>query len=187
MTSQDTPASPPVGPPTPAPPVDPAGWDTASPRRTPRLGVKALIVHDGQVLMNHVVSPEGFTPPGGGQEHGEDQISALIRECHEEIGARIEVHQVACVFEVITDRGFRDGAPMPLFHQVNVVYWCGLAEGEVPSIGSDPDPGQVGTAWLPLDRLDEYEVRPVELARWLQADPSDRPVALGVTGTGAPG
>ena len=184
MTSQDTPASPPSSPPTPDPPVGPAPEAPLSPARTPRLGVKALIIHDGHVLMNHVVGPEGYTPPGGGQEHGEDQVSALIRECREEIGARIEVHQVACVFEVLTDRGFRDGAPMPLFHQVNVAYWCGLAEGEEPGIGSDPDPGQVGSAWLPLERLADYEVRPVELARWLLADPSDRPVALGVTGTG---
>lgn len=189
MTSQDTPASPPASPPTPDPQTAPAAPSPTSPRRTPRLGVKALVVHDGHVLMNQVVSPAGrdhFTPPGGGQEHGEDQVSALIRECYEEIGARVEVHQVASVFEVMIDRGFRDGAPMPLFHQVNIAYWCGLAPGEAPGMGNDPDSGQVGSTWLPLDRLDDYDVRPVELARWLQADPSDRPLALGVTGSGRP-
>lgn len=187
MTSQDTPASPPNSPPTPDPVTAPAPETVVTPAHTPRLGVKALIVHDGYVLMNHVVSPAGqdqFMPPGGGQEHGEDQVSALMRECREEIGARIEVHQVASVFEVMTDRGFRDGAPIPLFHQVNVAYWCGLAPGETPGVGSDPDSGQVGSAWLPLDRLGQYDVRPVELARWLEADPSDRPLTLGVTGTG---
>lgn len=151
--------------------------------RTPRVGVKALIVRDGQVLMNHLVSPGGadaYSPPGGGQDHGEDQVAALIRECHEEIGAQVEVHQVACIYEVLTDRRFRDGAPIPLFHQLNVAYWCGLAAGEEPGIGTEPDPGQVGTAWLPLGRLEDYELRPVELARWLEADPSARPVSLGV-------
>jgi len=185
VTSQDTPASPPASPPTPAPPTAPAPQTPTSPVLTPRLGVKALIVHDAHVLMNHVVSVSGqdhYTPPGGGQEHGEDQVTALIRECYEEIGARVEVHQVASVFEVMTDRSFRDGAAVPLFHQVNIAYWCGLAPGEAPGVGSDPDSGQVGSAWLPLDRLDRYDVRPVELARWLLADPSDRPLALGVTG-----
>src|SRR5690625_7168136 len=82
----------------------------------------------------------------------------------------------------MTDRSFRDGSPVPLFHQVNIAYWCGLAPGETPGVGSDPDSGQVGSAWLPLDRLDRYDVRPLELARWLLTDPSDRPLGLGVTG-----
>ena len=85
MTSQDTPASPPTSPPTPESPTTPAPQSPTSPVFTPRLGVKALIVHDSHVLMNHVVSEAGqdfYTPPGGGQEHGENQVSALIRECY---------------------------------------------------------------------------------------------------------
>ena len=40
--------------------------------RSPRLGVKALIVREGQVLMNRYLEPDGrevFALPGGGQEH----------------------------------------------------------------------------------------------------------------------
>ena len=123
--------------------------------RTPRVAVKALIVRNRQVLMNRYVHPAGhemFELPGGGQEHGEDQPTALIRECQEEIGAR-----------------------------VNVAYWCGLAEGEEPGEGTAPDGRQAGTAWLPLDRLGGYDVKPPALARWLESDPSDRPISLGVS------
>jgi len=153
--------------------------------RTPRLGVKALIVRGGHVLMNRYLDPDGsevFALPGGGQEHGEDQVSALIRECREEIGARIEVFQVACLFEVFSTERMVDGTPIPPFHQVNVAYWCDLGEGEEPGPGTDPDPGQAGTAWLALDRLGDHVIHPVELARWLEADPSSRPVSLGATG-----
>lgn len=153
--------------------------------RTPRLGVKALIVRDGQVLMNRYIDPDGthvFALPGGGQEHSEDQVAAMIRECREEIGARVEVHQVACLFEIMTDRRMVDGTPIPPFHQVNVAYWCGLAEGEEPGKGTEPDPGQAGTAWLPLAGLDAYDVRPTRLARWLESDPSSRPFSLGSGG-----
>lgn len=153
--------------------------------RTPRLGVKALIVRDGQVLMNRYIDPDGthvFALPGGGQEHSEDQVAAMIRECREEIGAGVEVHQVACLFEIMTDRRMVDGTPIPPFHQVNVAYWCGLGEGEEPGEGTEPDPGQAGTAWLPLNSLGDYTVHPVELARWLEADPSSRPMSLGVCG-----
>lgn len=150
---------------------------------SPRLGVKALVVRAGHVLMNHYVDPGGadvFAPPGGGQEHGEDQVAALIRECREEIGALVEVFQVACLYEVLSERRMVDGAPIPPFHQVNVAYWCDLAEGEEPGEGTALDPGQVGTAWLPLERLGQYRLHPVGLARWLESDPSSRPVALGV-------
>ncbi|WP_193106600.1 NUDIX domain-containing protein [Brachybacterium sp. FME24] len=151
--------------------------------KSPRLGVKALIVRDAQVLMNRYIEPDGtavFALPGGGQEHGEDQVAAMIRECREEIGALVEVHQVACLFETMTGKRMVDGSEIPPFHQVNVAYWCGLAEGEEPGEGTEPDPGQAGTAWLPLDGLGEYEVRPVEVARWLESDPSGRPLSLGV-------
>lgn len=151
--------------------------------RTPRVAVKALIVRDRQVLMNRYVHPAGhemFELPGGGQEHGEDQPAALIRECWEEIGARVEVHQVACLYEFMTERSVRDDSPIAPFHQVNVAYWCGLAEGEEPGEGTAPDGRQAGTAWLPLDRLGDYDVRPSALARWLESDPSDRPLSLGV-------
>ena len=150
----------------------------------PRVAVKALIIREGQVLMNRYVHPAGhemFELPGGGQEHGEEQPAALIRECREEIGALVEVHQVACLFELMTDHSIRDGAPIRPFHQVNIAYWCGLAEGEEPGEGAEPDRLQAGTAWLPLDRLGEHDVQPPALARWLESDPSDRPLSLGVS------
>lgn len=153
----------------------------------PRVAVKALIVRDGHVLMNRVLTADGSVlhgPPGGGQEHGEDQVTALQRECLEEIGAPVEVHQVACVYEVQSTTRLRDGARIAPFHQVNVAYWCGLAPGREPSVGSDPDPDQVGTDWLPIGRLDEYDVRPLGLSQWLESDPSCRPVGLGTLSLG---
>ena len=151
--------------------------------RIPRVGVKALIIREQQVLMNLYLDPDGrevFALPGGGQEHGEDQPAALVRECREEIGALVEVHQVACLFEVMSEQRMVDRTPIPPFHQVNVAYWCGLAEGEEPGEGTAPDVRQSGATWLPLDRLGEHLVHPPELARWLESDPSDRPLSLGV-------
>lgn len=169
--------------PRPAPGSGPRSGPGSAAGSGPRVAVKALIVRDGHVLMNRVVTPDGTVlhgPPGGGQEHGEDQVAALVRECREEIGAEVEVYEVACVYEVQSVSRLRDGVPIPPFHQVNVAYWCGLADGQEPGLGSDPDPGQDGTDWLPIGHLAEHEVHPPGLAQWLEADPSSRPVGLGV-------
>ncbi|PMC74877.1 MULTISPECIES: NUDIX domain-containing protein [unclassified Brachybacterium] len=151
----------------------------------PRVGVKALIIDDGKVLLNHYVDDRGgeaYALPGGGQQHRESQPEALVRECEEEIGALVEVHQVALIYEVMMERRMVGGAPIPPFHQVNTVYWCGLAEGEEPGLGPSPDRGQAGTAWIALDELDAHPIHPVQLGAWLQSDPSSRPLSLGVTG-----
>ncbi len=155
---------------------------------SPRLGVKALIVRDGMVLMNRMRDGASgeiyYAAPGGGQEHGEDQREALRRECREEIGAEVEVYQVACIHEFMSRTRRADGTPREdLFHQVNVNYWCGLAPGQEPGQvpPTDPDPGQDGTEWLPIDRLGEYWVVPETLSQWLRSDPSGRDIYLGVT------
>lgn len=154
----------------------------------PRLGVKAMVVRDGAVLMNRSrvrsadgVEREVFDLPGGGHQWGETQEQALVRECLEEVGARVIVHGVACVYECLT-RAVDDSEPSRdglVAHQVNVAFWCGLAPGEEPSIGPVPDGAQLGTSWLPILELDRFEVWPREIADWLMADPSIGPTGLG--------
>src|SRR5699024_12804385 len=97
------------------------------------------------------------------------------------IGALSQVRPWACLFAAMTAHSIRDGAPLRPSPQVTVAYWCGLAEGEGPGEGAEPARLQAGTAWLPLDRLGEHDVQPPALARWLESDPSDRPLSLGVS------
>ncbi|MCS6711706.1 NUDIX domain-containing protein [Brachybacterium sp. EF45031] len=146
----------------------------------PRVAVKAIIVDRARVLLNRYREHDGrevLALPGGGQERGESQAEALRRECREEIGADVAVHDLACVYETIerVDGTLR-------FHQVNLAYWAGLAPGEEPGLGSAPDSRQVGVAWVPIRELHEHDVRPPELTDWLLSDPGARPTGLGVTG-----
>lgn len=152
-----------------------AGYDSV------RIGVKALIVRDGQVLLNRYEAPDGtvsFEPPGGGQDHGETQVEALERECVEEIGARVEVGELACVYEFLNEWRARDSTPIPMFHQVNVAYWCELAPGEVPQLGPEADGRQTGVQWLPIGELAAFDVRPENLARWLETPAGERTLTL---------
>jgi 8-oxo-dGTP diphosphatase len=171
-------------------PAQAAPEDQADPAHTlgPRAAVKAVIVRDGAVLMNR--SSDGdheiFDLPGGGQEWGETQPDALVRECEEEIGARVKVFGIACVYEFLTTVDAFHTEPIAFAHQLNVAYWCGLPRGVEPdpSAATGADDFQVGTAWLPINDLDRYDVRPRALADWLRADPSIRPVSLGAVDLG---
>lgn len=160
------------------------GSDASPVHRPPRVGVRAAVVRDGAILLNHYRAAEGdvYDLPGGGQDHGETQDEALVRECLEETGARVRPYGLACLYEMMTDRALRTGASIEPFHQVNVVRWCGLEPGEEPGLGTVPDEHQVGVAWVPVERLDEIDVRPREVAAWLMADPSSRPTWLGTVG-----
>lgn len=164
-----------------SPTVDTSGGAGTAHPDGPRVGVRAAVVRDAKILLNHyrVRGQDVYDLPGGGQEHGETQESALIRECVEEIGARVEVFGIACVYELLAERAPRTGDEIGLFHQLNVVRWCGLAPGEEPGLGTVPDHSQVGTVWLPIRELGAHTVLPAELSAWLRADPSSRPVWLG--------
>ena len=115
---------------------------------SPRIGVKALVVRDGHVLMNEVRTARGevlFGPPGGGQEHGESQAEALVRECREEIGAGIEVFQGACVYEGRRGRR-RRGHPAVPPGQRRLLVRALRGGGAGPGPRAGPGAGGLGVA-----------------------------------------
>lgn len=166
-------------------PPNPVEADASPVHRPPRVGVRAAVVRDGQILLNRYRTPEGtdlFDLPGGGQEHGETQDQAVIRECLEETGARVRPYGLACTYESMLRIAARSGTEIDLFHQLNIVRWCGLEPGEEPGLGTVPDGRQVGTAWVPISELGTIDMRPRELAQWLMSDSSARPTWLGTLG-----
>lgn len=151
-----------------------------------RVGVKALIIRGTSVLFNENIARDGnrvLVLPGGGQEHGEGQIEALERECEEEIGMRPRVYDLACTFDLRSTAVGKHRARGAMFHQQNLVFWCDLEPGREPFLGSASDPNQVGVRWVEIRDLHKHDIRPREIAVWLQSDPSIRPRTLGTVGT----
>ena len=147
-----------------------------------RVGVKALIVRGTEVLFNENLDVEGnsvFVLPGGGQEHGEGQADALVRECEEEVGARPRVYDLAFTFDLLSTTVGQHRDRALLFHQQNLVFWCDLEPGAEPHVGEGHDPSQVGVRWIDMDDLHNHDVRPPGVAQWLQSDPSIRPRTIG--------
>ena len=116
----------------------------------PRIIVGAAIIDAGRVLACARADPPDVVGqwefPGGKVEPGETESVALVRECEEELGVRVEV-------------GDRVGADVPLAHRRAVlrVYTARLVPGNVPRLIE-----HLELRWLARDEL--YDVP------WLPAD-----------------
>ena len=128
-----------------------------------RVSAKALIYRDKTILCSHYKSEadEWYVIPGGGVQGEEMAIEGVVREVLEETGYAIKVDELAFVREFIPSRlgndDFRDG-----FHQIELYFVCSLVEQE-PQHPTEHDKHQVGCAWLPLDKLNDYKVYPSSL------------------------
>jgi 8-oxo-dGTP diphosphatase len=147
-----------------------------------RVANKALIIRDDHLLVtvNEADGTSFFMCPGGGQEHGEDSVAGLRRECREEIGCDVVVGDFAFLRDYVAgDHEFAalDG----WFHQREAFFFCTLAAGEEPGLATVPDAWQTGVTWLPLADLTDQPLWPKVVARWLAMPPGVRPGYVGNT------
>lgn len=115
------------------------------------VGVGAVVVHDGQVLLIR----RGKEPlrgrwlvPGGTVEWGETLEEALTREVFEETGLVVRPREVVAVL----DRIHREGGEI-LYHFVIVDYLCDWVSGSVQA-GSDAE----AAAFVPVRDLAGYDL-----------------------------
>jgi ADP-ribose pyrophosphatase YjhB (NUDIX family) len=134
----------------------------------PYVGVGAVIVRDGQVLIvKRKYDPLAgqWSIPGGAVELGETLEGSIAREMLEETGLVIEVGPVIEVFDRIT----RDEQGNVRYHFVLVDYLCWPAGGELKA-GSDVadarfvDPSALGEYQL-QDKAIEVLARALALDR----------------------
>ena len=101
--------------------------------RSPRLAVRAIIVHDGRLLLVNAYPGDRsdlWCAPGGGVEPGQSLPDNLVREVHEECGLAVDVGPLALVNE------FHD--PRSGFHQVDLFFRCAVIEGRIDPAWMDP-------------------------------------------------
>ena len=126
-----------------------------------RNSIKAIIIRDRQVLLIKNIDQDGFwyVFPGGGQNPGEDMLTALRRECFEETGISITVGPLRLVREYIgKNHEFQESDGD--VHQVELYFECGLASGSEPKNGEMKDTNQVDVEWVPLESLGSVRVYP---------------------------
>jgi 8-oxo-dGTP pyrophosphatase MutT (NUDIX family) len=114
-----------------------------------RNAAKAVIIEGGRLLVTKNRDREGafYFLPGGGQETGETLREALVRECFEEAGTRVEVGDLLFVREYIAaHHEFADSERD--VHQVELMFACRRLDEEDPPGGAVPDSWQIGVGWL---------------------------------------
>ena len=133
-----------------------------------RNAAKALIVIHERLLVIQKRDAHGwyYTLPGGGQRPGETLAQTVRRECQEELGTRIEVGRLCFVREYIGKHHEFATAHHDI-HAIEFIFACSVSEQYAGGTGTDPDEGQLGIAWLPLDALDDYRLYPAAIKPYL--------------------
>ena len=130
-----------------------------------RSAAKALIVHEGKVLLNRCAHKDGgiyYDLPGGGQEQYEALEDAVVREVLEETGYTAKVGRFAALAEEIhTNPYIREKHPQ-YAHRMLHIFLVELTDAprQTPS---GMDYGMEKSEWLPLEKLSGIEMYPPTL------------------------
>jgi len=120
----------------------------------PFLGVGAIIVRDGKVLLARRGNPPlkgEWSIPGGLVEVGETSRQAIVREVREETGLEVEPTKLVEVFERI----LRDHESRVEYHYVLIDYLCRIISGNARA-ASDVDE----ICWASVSDLENMSVAP---------------------------
>lgn len=127
-----------------------------------RSSVQAIIIHEGKLLTLKKYDYNKFMNilPGGGQEPGETLKEAVIRECREEIGVKVEVNELLFVSEYI-GKNHEHAQWDSKTHVVVHLFSC-TVPSDLDKIGEniEPDPDQIGIEWIPMKELSNSDFYP---------------------------
>lgn len=135
-----------------------------------RNSAKAVIIRNKKILLTKNKDEFGifYLFPGGGQEHGEELKDAVKRECLEELGEEVEVHELVYVREYI-GKNHEFAKWDSDIHQVEFYFTCSLLSEEPTFLhGTNPDPYQEGVEWVEMNHLDDIRLYPKILSKMIE-------------------
>lgn len=133
-----------------------------------RNAAKAIIIQDNKILFIKYLSKRTgsiyYVLPGGGQEGGETFVDTLKRECLEELGAEIEVWEIALISEYI-GKNHKFADLHSELHKIDCMFFCTIKSSIDLSKATNMDPDQIGFEWLGNKEIKEKTVYPEALKR----------------------
>lgn len=138
------------------------------PVRRLRVGAYAVVVVDARVLLTQMADntpvPRLWGLPGGGVDHGEAPLDAVVREVHEETGHELVDVRLADVgshhFVARSPAGRLED-----FHSVQVIYLGGVREVREPQV-LDVGGSTLQARWVDLADLPGLSLTP-GTSEWL--------------------
>lgn len=136
-----------------------------------RSAAKALIVHEGKLLLNRCIHEDGsvyYDLPGGGQQAYESLEQAVVREVREETGYKVRVVRFAALAEEIyTSEKLREAYP-DYTHRVKHIFVAALTD-EQQDVPTELDRGMERCEWVELEDVPKLrEVHPSALKEKMQ-------------------
>lgn len=130
-----------------------------------RSTVKAIILHEGKVLLNRcrdANNGEYFSLPGGGQEQFETMPEALHRECLEETGYSVEMVRFAALMEEICLDPFIREHYLQYAHKMLHIFVCRLTTLQRVE-PTETDDLQISIEWVPGEEVSSINLLPKEV------------------------
>ena len=121
-----------------------------------RVSARAIVLHEGQVLLNCFGGGLYYNFPGGGIEANETAPEAAVREVFEESGLRVAVERHLFTFEYEPTRcGNFSGSlhGLSLFFQCRLTGSPKIDEPTVPDHSPDDPSIQSRAQWVPVAAL----------------------------------
>ena len=114
-----------------------------------RNSAKAIVIHEGKLLVNKCVSRFGeyFALPGGGQRCGEMLNETVRRELLEETGYSVIPLRLSGIYERISSNHNETNG-----HQLYFIFLCKLAD-EQRRAPTETDRFQVGMEWIDVREI----------------------------------
>ena len=121
-----------------------------------RNSAKAIVVHEGRMLVNRCMSKFGeyYALPGGGQHTGEMLSETVRRELLEETGYAVVPLRLSGIYERISE-GRRDGNS----HKIYFIFLCRLAD-ETRRPPTETDRFQIGSEWIDIREVHRCNLFP---------------------------
>jgi len=132
-------------------------------KKSHRVGARAIIIHDGKILLNEFGNGLYYNLPGGGVEDGEVVKETVVREVMEETGISVDVGEMLFVLEYEPVQFNNLYGEIPT---ISIVFECKIKDditikpASVPDQNPD-DPNIKSTAvWMPIENLKDIHYVP---------------------------
>lgn len=119
----------------------------------PRVGVGAIVLHEGRVLLVKRGHAPGFglwSVPGGLVDLGETSVDAARREVEEECGLKVRIAGLAGVLDRVT----RDAEGRVRYHWILVDYFAFPESDDAITAGSDA----AEVRWVTIEEVEQLPI-----------------------------